>query len=192
VDPGRQQPQRAGLTISGSFDRIARMAARICDAPMATLSLVGADGVQFLATEGMDGDRPVVETDPGVRFATATPIIAADGRTVGSLNVLDRQTHDGSTDTQLSLLRDLAALAADLIEIEAGGTDRPDLCQLGGTAGCRNPAETKVADSWGDSAWGCWPHAEEALINVVPVFLAHDSPKGLKAYRARRSAPIPG
>jgi phosphoserine phosphatase RsbU/P len=67
--------------------------------------------------------------------------------------------------------------------------DRPDLCQLGGTGGCRNPAETKVADSWGDSAWGCWPHAEDALINVASVFLAQDSPVGLRAYLARTTPP---
>jgi hypothetical protein len=46
-------------------------------------------------------------------------------------------------------------------------------------------AEAKVADSWGDSAWACWHHAEEALINVVPAFLATESPYGLAAHRAR-------
>ena len=67
--------------------------------------------------------------------------------------------------------------------------ERPHWCQLGGTGGCDRPAEAKVADSWGDSAWGCWPHAEEALINVVPVFLAIENPAGLAAYRSRATPP---
>ena len=64
---------------------------------------------------------------------------------------------------------------------------RPPWCQLGGTVACQNQTEVKVADSWGDSAWACWQHAEEALINVVPVFLATESPYGLAAHRARTS-----
>jgi GAF domain-containing protein len=66
---------------------------------------------------------------------------------------------------------------------------RPSWCQLGGSIACPKQAEVKVADSWGDSAWACWQHAEEALINVVPVFLATESPHGLAAYRARTSPP---
>jgi GAF domain-containing protein len=66
---------------------------------------------------------------------------------------------------------------------------RPSWCQLGGSTACQKQAEVKVADSWGDSAWACWQHAEEALINVVPVFLATESPYGLAAHRARTSPP---
>jgi len=62
-------------------------------------------------------------------------------------------------------------------------------CQLGGSTACQKQGEVKVADSWGDSAWGCWQHAEDALINVVPVFLATESPYGLAAYSARTSPP---
>jgi hypothetical protein len=63
--------------------------------------------------------------------------------------------------------------------------ERPSRCQLGGSVACQKQAEAKVADSWGDSAWACWHHAEEALINVVPAFLATESPYGLAAHRAR-------
>jgi hypothetical protein len=66
---------------------------------------------------------------------------------------------------------------------------RPLRCQLGGSATCQKQAEVKVADSWGDSAWACWQHAEEALINVIPVFLATESPYGLAAFTARTSPP---
>ncbi|HST82997.1 MAG TPA: GAF domain-containing protein [Kineosporiaceae bacterium] len=67
---------------------------------------------------------------------------------------------------------------------------RPSSCQFGGNVACQKPAEVKVADSWGDSAWGCWQHAEEALINVVPAFLATESPYGLAAHRARAASAL--
>ncbi|MFI7602335.1 GAF domain-containing protein [Actinoplanes sp. NPDC049681] len=61
-------------------------------------------------------------------------------------------------------------------------TPRPAHCQLGGKQGCTAPAELKVADSWGDSAWGCTAHAEEAIINVRSVFIASEELGGLAAY----------
>jgi hypothetical protein len=72
---------------------------------------------------------------------------------------------------------------------EQDGAGRPQWCQLGGSTACQKHAEVKVADSWGDSGWGCWEHAEDALINVIPVFLATESPHGLAAYRTRISPP---
>ena len=44
------------------------------------------------------------------------------------------------------------------------------------------PAEIKVADSWGDAAWGCPAHVEEALINVRSVFIASEELGGLASY----------
>ncbi|MBW8486804.1 GAF domain-containing protein [Actinomadura parmotrematis] len=61
----------------------------------------------------------------------------------------------------------------------------PERCQLGGAAGCAEPAEIKVADSWGDSAWGCGVHVEEALVNVRSVFIASEELGGLAAYLNR-------
>ncbi|MGW0502875.1 GAF domain-containing protein [Micromonospora sp. NPDC003241] len=61
----------------------------------------------------------------------------------------------------------------------------PDHCQLGGTAGCTAPAEIKIADSWGDAAWGCPTHVEEAIINVRSVFIANEELGGLAAYLHR-------
>jgi GAF domain-containing protein len=71
------------------------------------------------------------------------------------------------------------------------GRQRPDSCQLGAGEGCQAPAVIKVADSWGDSAWGCALHSEEALINVPSVFLATESATGLAAYLKRSPAPAP-
>jgi GAF domain-containing protein len=237
----------------GSFERIARMAAKIFATPMATVSIVDEDRVWFLATQGLAGvteigiepglctsaihepgpyvvndasadprtaHHPLVVSDLGVRFYAAAPI-TVDGHALGTVNVLDRKRHRRVTGTQTALLADLADTVAELLQVRLAALtglrleraaqaaeadrreqaeraaeqrsspdeDRPRWCQLGGTGGCRKPAEAKVADSWGDSAWGCWPHAEEALINVVPVFLAIDSTAGLSAYRARVTPP---
>jgi GAF domain-containing protein len=58
----------------------------------------------------------------------------------------------------------------------------PERCQLGGVAGCEAPAEIKIADSWGDAAWGCPEHVEEAIISVRSVFIASEELGGLAAY----------
>ncbi|MFI6133757.1 GAF domain-containing protein [Micromonospora sp. NPDC051141] len=64
-------------------------------------------------------------------------------------------------------------------------TPHPEQCQLGGTGGCPAAAETKIADSWGDSAWGCPIHVEEAILNVRSVFIASEELGGLAAYLNR-------
>jgi GAF domain-containing protein len=61
----------------------------------------------------------------------------------------------------------------------------PERCQLGGKAGCSEPAEIKIADSWGDAAWGCTVHVEEAIITVRSVFIASEELGGLAAYLDR-------
>lgn len=61
----------------------------------------------------------------------------------------------------------------------------PEHCELGGAPGCTAPAEIKIADSWGDSAWGCSAHVEEAVINVRSVFIANEELGGLAAYLNR-------
>ena len=63
----------------------------------------------------------------------------------------------------------------------------PEHCQLGGTTDCTEPAEIKIADSWGDSAWGCPAHVEEAILNVRSVFIASEELGGLDAYLHRSS-----
>ncbi|MEV4281525.1 GAF domain-containing protein [Actinoplanes xinjiangensis] len=65
------------------------------------------------------------------------------------------------------------------------GRPHPERCQLGGSTGCTAPAELKVADSWGDAAWGCTAHAEDALLNVRSVFIANEELGGLAAYLHR-------
>jgi GAF domain-containing protein len=64
-------------------------------------------------------------------------------------------------------------------------TEHPDRCQLGGPAGCLAEAELKVADTWGDHAWGCPTHVEELLTHASSVFLASQELGNLAAYRSR-------
>ncbi|WP_089156192.1 GAF domain-containing protein [Micromonospora sp. NBS 11-29] len=84
-----------------------------------------------------------------------------------------------------------AAVAAELTaRVRAAAaaqaaSPRPERCQLGGSGGCTARAEIKVADSWGDSAWGCSIHVEEAVINVRSVFIASEELGGLAAYLSR-------
>ncbi|MET7708302.1 GAF domain-containing protein [Micromonospora sp. NPDC005413] len=61
----------------------------------------------------------------------------------------------------------------------------PERCQLGGATQCTAPAEIKIADSWGDAAWGCPAHVEEAILNVRSVFIASEELGGLAAYLNR-------
>ena len=62
----------------------------------------------------------------------------------------------------------------------------PATCQLGGTTTpCRAPAEFKVADSWGDSAWGCTAHVHQALLPFRSLFPAPEELGGLADFLAR-------
>ncbi|GIF37199.1 GAF domain-containing protein [Actinoplanes xinjiangensis] len=80
-----------------------------------------------------------------------------------------------------------AAAAALTAQVHAAAAAQatvphPERCQLGGAAGCTAPAEIKLADSWGDAAWGCPAHVEEAIITVRSVFIASEELGGLAAY----------
>lgn len=66
----------------------------------------------------------------------------------------------------------------------------PGRCQLGGP-GCTAPAEIKIADSWGYSAWGCPIRVDEVIINVRSVFIANEELGALAAYLHRWPAARP-
>jgi GAF domain-containing protein len=70
--------------------------------------------------------------------------------------------------------------------VALGDTDRPAACQLGRDTPCPAAAELKVADSWGDSAWGCLDHVDEAILNARSVFVADAKLAGLSAYLGNR------
>ncbi|WP_156754377.1 GAF domain-containing protein [Actinokineospora pegani] len=89
-----------------------------------------------------------------------------------------------------------AAAAADLntrmraAAAAQAALPHPEHCQLGGGDGCTAPAELKVADSWGDAAWGCPAHVEEAILTVRTAFIASEELGGLAAYVNRGPARI--
>ena len=70
----------------------------------------------------------------------------------------------------------------------------PDHCVIGRPDGtdCPAPAEVKLADGSGASAWSCADHADEVLINARGVFLAGDEPDGLVAFLAARGRTLGG
>ncbi|MEV5632505.1 VOC family protein [Micromonospora tulbaghiae] len=84
-------------------------------------------------------------------------------------------------------------------QVAARRDGAPGHCQIGGPRGepCTEPAEVKLADSWGDTAWGCLTHADETLVNARGAFLATEDGTGLAAYLAARqvrpeTAAVPG
>ena len=82
-----------------------------------------------------------------------------------------------------------AALASRIHEAAEAhrGVEHPATCQLGGARhACPASPDLKIADPWGDSAWGCAKHVEEAIVHVRSVFLASEELGGLGAYMRRR------
>jgi GAF domain-containing protein len=81
-----------------------------------------------------------------------------------------------------------AQLVAELREAADAGQARehPATCEFSRRdRGCDRPAEVKVVDGWGDSAWGCIQHAENVLLEVPGVFLADENLGGLTGYLKR-------
>jgi GAF domain-containing protein len=150
-------------------------------------------------------DHPLVTGALGLRFYAAAPIVTTSEHALGTVNVIDRRPHDVTevTGPQITLLTELAGAVADLLEIRLSAIDavraerqrqrpdrpdrhdRPTTCELGARSGCAGPAVIKVVDSWGDSAWGCETHGEEALSNVPSTFLASAGDRGLNSYLNR-------
>jgi hypothetical protein len=217
----------------GAFDRIARIAATMFTAPIASVTILDEDRVWFAASQGLDGvrqigtepglcasvvlqdqpyvvhdaqidprtlDHPLVRGELGLRFYAASPIITSSGHALGTVNVIDLVPRDVTavTDAQICVLTDLAATVADQLEVKLAALDavrnerqdRPPNCQLGPGGGCPEPAVIKLADSWGDSAWGCPAHGEEALTQVPSAFMATERADGLAGYLRRLPSPV--
>jgi catechol 2,3-dioxygenase-like lactoylglutathione lyase family enzyme len=82
---------------------------------------------------------------------------------------------------RFSILQEAAALVS-----ARGGALHA--CQATSRAGRRCPeqADVKLADSQGDSAWFCLPHAEEILVTVPAAFIASHDDRGIAAFLASR------
>ncbi|MEU4482112.1 VOC family protein [Micromonospora sp. NPDC023966] len=108
-----------------------------------------------------------------------------DGNTVlyGQRRGVPAQARAARTgaEARFSLIRE----AAEAVGRRGGA---PARCQIGSPRGepCPEPAEVKLADSWGDTVWGCLAHTDEALLNARGAFLATDDAMGLAAFLAAR------
>ncbi len=88
---------------------------------------------------------------------------------------------DDDPSRHFSLLREAAALVQHRAGAGAGV-----VCQLYASRDrrCDQPAEVKLADSWGDTAWACLVHAETVLVSAPGVFIANQDSQGLAPYLA--------
>ncbi|WP_394619502.1 GAF domain-containing protein [Lentzea sp. JNUCC 0626] len=156
-----------------------------------------------IATDPLWTDFRHLAEQADLRACWSTPILAGDGTLLGTFAMYHR-TPRTPKDTDRALIQifaDTAALAIERHHAEAAErADRmreaavaqsrsphPERCELGGRDACAAPAEIKVADSWGDAAWGCAAHVEEVLIHVRSVFIASEELGGLGAYLDRRN-----
>ncbi len=85
------------------------------------------------------------------------------------------------TEARRSMIRQAAEAVG-----RRGGS--PAACQIGTPGGdaCAEPAEVKLADSWGVTVWACLTHADEALINAPGAFIATEDAQGLQPWLSRR------
>jgi hypothetical protein len=94
----------------------------------------------------------------------------------------DARTAPGAPEARFSLIRQ----AAEAISRRGGA---PATCQVPAVDGsaCPQPAEIKLADTWGATVWACLPHADEALINAPAAFIASEDAQGLSPWLSHRS-----
>ncbi len=118
------------------FDDLVALAAQVCAAPIALVSLVDEHRQWFKASFGLQArqtprevsfcghallekdllvvpdtarderfaDNPLVTGDPGIRFYAGAPLRTADGQTLGTLCVIDRQARELSEAQRRGLL----------------------------------------------------------------------------------------
>ena len=103
----------------GTLDRVAALAARLLGAAAAVVTL--ADRAWWTTTNGLRDVDPHTLADPesaaalGLRFHAGVPLTTSDGTQVGALCVVGHEPRDVA-ETDLAVLRDLAALAVDAVE----------------------------------------------------------------------------
>jgi hypothetical protein len=120
---------------------------------------------------------------PGGELRTRDP----DGNVVlvgqRSAVAADARTKPTGPEARFSLIRQ----AAEAVSRRGGA---PATCQVGVADGtpCRQPAELKLADTWGATVWACLPHADEALINAPGAFVASEDAQGIGPWLNRRIA----
>jgi catechol 2,3-dioxygenase-like lactoylglutathione lyase family enzyme len=109
-------------------------------------------------------------------------VLDPDGNTV-LLGQRERSASRAPADDEGLLRFDILREAAALVSARGGARQA---CQITGRDGgrCPDQAEVKLADSLGDSAWVCLPHAEEILVTMPAAFIASHDGRGIAEFRA--------
>ena len=126
---------------------------------------------------------PVVRTGhPPHALGGEVKVLDPDGNTV-LLGQRERTASAAPADDEGLIRFSILAEAAALVSARGGA---PHACQVTGRDGgrCPDQAEVKLADSAGDSAWVCLPHAEQILVTVPGVFIASHDDRGIAALLA--------
>ncbi|MEV4515744.1 GAF domain-containing protein [Dactylosporangium sp. NPDC049525] len=133
----------------------------------------------FTRTAALAIERHHIEQAQHAAEARAKAALAELAKAVRVEQELRAEAEERATAAADLAVRMRAAAAAQ------AARPHPEGCQLGGAPGCPEPAEIKIADSWGDSAWGCAAHVEEVILNVRSVFIASEELGGLAAFLNR-------
>jgi catechol 2,3-dioxygenase-like lactoylglutathione lyase family enzyme len=125
---------------------------------------------------------PVMRTGhPPHALGGEVKVLDPDGNTV-LLGQRERPASQAPAEDEGLLRFNILAEAAALVSARGGV---PQACQVTGRDGrCPDQAEVKLADSLGDSAWACLPHAEEMLMTVPAAFIASHDGRGIAAFLA--------
>ena len=128
---------------------------------------------------------PVVRTGhPPHALGGEVKVLDPDGNTV-LLGQRERPPSRAPAEDEGLIRFSILQEAAALVSARGGA---PQACQVTGRDGgrCPDQAEVKLADSLGDSAWVCLPHAEEILVTVPAAFIASHDDRGIAAFLAGR------
>jgi GAF domain-containing protein len=78
------------------------------------------EGKPFQVSEARTDSRtsahPLVTGKPGLQFYAAVPIVTSDGHRLGTVSVMDTESHE-ATPEQMGMLEDLAAIVMDQLEL---------------------------------------------------------------------------
>jgi catechol 2,3-dioxygenase-like lactoylglutathione lyase family enzyme len=124
---------------------------------------------------------PVIRTGhPPHALGGEVKVLDPDGNTV-LLGQRERTASQAPADDEGLIRFSILAEAAALVSARGGA---PQACQVTGRDGgpCPDQAEVKLADSLGDSAWVCLPHAEQMLVTVPAAFIASHDGRGIAAF----------
>ena len=95
------------------FDDLTELAARICEAPIAMITLVDEKRQWFKSKIGVSlsetsrderfSSNPLVVAEPKIRFYAGAPLITPDGHALGTLCVIDKVPHTLNPDQKRAL-----------------------------------------------------------------------------------------